>query len=151
MHLKLVLSISIDEPIQVVFDRFVDPSFDVRVDKNSRSVEMIDPADGGPLSKGSKWVLTLNAPFGQTMTQKQTLSEYESPYRFALELEQKGFSGVEVETFEVGEDGAVQVTWNADWKLDWYVVPLYPLLRWKVKSGSKSWLARMKKAIEAGE
>ena len=50
MHLKLVLSISIDEPIQVVFDRFVDPSFDVRVDKNSRSVEMIDPADCAALT-----------------------------------------------------------------------------------------------------
>ena len=84
------------------------------------------------------------------MEQTQVFKEYDAPDRFVIELKQAGFSGIEIETFEGRDDGSVQVTWDAQWKLDWWALPLYPLIRWKVKSGAELWIRLMKETIEAG-
>jgi len=146
MHLRL--SISVDKPIQEVFERFADPEFTARVDRNTYGATLLS---GKPLSKGAVWKLKLRAPLVGSMQQTQTYTEVDAPYRFAMEIDQRGWSGKEVETFEVGANGAVDVTWDANWKLDWYATPFYLGIRWMVKSGAEVWLADMKQAIESGK
>lgn len=148
MKMRVVLSTAIHKPIREVFERFADPEFNTAVDPNSEGAKLIE---GKAFSQGAVYRLSLKAPFGGSMEQIQTFTEYEAPDRFTIALEQKGFSGIEIETFEGRDDGAVNVTWDARWDLSWWMVPLYPLVRWKVKSGAELWIALMKETIEAGK
>jgi len=148
MEVRTVVSTDIEKPIRDVFMCFADPKVNARIDKATRSAELLQ---GEAYTKGSVWRIRIQGPLGVVVKQTQWMTQVDAPYRQSLRLEQAGMTGEEFETFEVEPSGAVHVSWDARYHLSWWMVPLAPMLRRTVRTQAQRWIEDMKRAIEAGQ
>lgn len=148
MEVRTVVSTSIEKPIRDVFMCFADPKVNAKVDAATRSARLLH---GEAYTKGAVWRIRIQGPLGIVIEQTQWMTQVDAPYRQGLELAQPGMKGEELETFEVEPSGAVHVTWDARYRLSWWMVPLAPMLRRSVRSQAQRWIDAMKTAIEAGQ
>jgi hypothetical protein len=69
---------------------------------------------------------------------------------FAVDVGIKKAPGTEITRFETVGNGT-KVTWDGRYRLKWFMIPVYFIMRAMVIRKGNKWLGLMKTAIESGQ
>jgi hypothetical protein len=144
--MKIVLDIEIAKPQAEVFQYFADVEFVNSVDPAILSCRLVS---GTPFTKGVVWEMVFRGLVNK-LYGKYTLLDYAPPNYFTVDMYIPQGPAYEITSFETLPNGNVKVTWDSDYNLKWYMLPIYPLMRRMVITKGGEWMKLMKQAIETG-
>lgn len=144
--MRIILDIEIAKPQAEVFQHFADVEFVARVDPATLECKLVS---GTPNTPGVVWEMVFRGLVNK-LYGKYTLTDYNPPSSFSVDMYIPQGPAAETTSFETLANGNVKVTWDSDYNLKWYMLPIYPLMRWMVISKGNDWMRRMKQAIETG-
>jgi hypothetical protein len=145
--MKVVLTINVQKPLDVVFHHFADIEFVTKVDPNTLSCKLIQ---GTAFTNGAVWDMVFKGLVSK-LYGTYTFTQYQPNSRFEVEVGIKKAPGKEITEFEQlpGDEG-IKVTWIGYYEMKWYLYLIYPLMRMMVVNKGNNWLRRMKQSIETG-
>lgn len=144
--MRIILDIEISKPQAEVFQAFADVEFVNSVDPATLECKLVS---GTPNTVGVVWEMVFRGLVNK-LYGKYTLTDYSPPNYFKVDMYIPQGPAAEITTFETLPNGNVKVTWDSDYNLKWYMLPIYPLMRWMVMTKGGDWMRRMKQAIETG-